>query len=52
MQSAVGFFLYYARALDITMLPALNQIASQQDQPTQHVMTKIQRLMDYANNYS
>ena len=52
VQSAVGCFLYYARALDSTMLPALNQIASQQAQPTQRVLTKVQRLLDYANTYS
>ena len=51
VQQVVGVFLYYARALDSTMLPALNQIGSQQAQPTQLVMKKIQRLMDYANTY-
>ena len=51
VQSAVGCFLYYARALDSTMLPALNQIASQQAQRTQRVMKKIQRLLDYANTH-
>ena len=34
------------------MLPALNQIVSQQAQPTQRVMAKVQRLLDYANTYS
>ena len=52
VQQVVGVFLYYTRALDITMLPALNQIGSQQTQPTQRVMKKIQRLMDYTNTYN
>ena len=51
VQQVVGVFLYYARALDSTMLPALNQIGAQQAQPTQLVMQKVQRLMDYANTY-
>ena len=34
------------------MLPALNQMADQQDQPTQSSMKKVQRLLDYANTYS
>ena len=51
VQSVVGTFLYYARAIDSTMLPALNQIGSQQSLPTKHVLEKIQRLMDYANTY-
>ena len=35
IQSAVGALLYYARAIDPTMLPALNQIGTQQATPTQ-----------------
>ena len=34
VQSVTGTLLYYARAIDSTMLPALNEIASQQAQPT------------------
>ena len=33
------------------MLPALNQIGVQQAQPTQLILKKIQRFMDYANTY-
>ena len=51
VQSVVGTFLYYARALDSTMLPALNNIGSQQAHPTVKVKEKIQQLMDYANTY-
>ena len=48
----VSVFLYYARALDSTMLPALNQIGAQQAKPTQSIMRKVQRLMNHANTYS
>ena len=34
VQEVVEVFLYYARALDITMLPDSNKIVSQQAQPT------------------
>ena len=51
IQSATGSFLYYARAIDSTMLPALNEIASAQAQPTQKTKQKLQRLLDYANTY-
>ena len=36
IQSVTGSFLYYGRALDRTILPALNEIASEQAQPTQN----------------
>ena len=52
VQSIVGTFLYYARAIDSTMLPALAQIAQQQAQPTQNTMKKYQQLMDYAATYN
>lgn len=51
VQSVVGTFLYYARAIDSTMLPALNDIGSQQAHPTEKVKQKIQTLMDYAHTY-
>ena len=51
IQTVVGTFLYYAQALDNTMLPALNDIATQQAQPTQKVKQKVQQLLDYANTY-
>ena len=43
--------LYYARTSDCTMLPALNQIGSQQAQSTIKVKKHFQRLLDYANSY-
>ena len=35
VQSIVGSLLYYARGIDSTMLPASNQIGTQQAQPTE-----------------
>ena len=52
IQSVIGTFLYYTRALDCTMLLALNQMYTQQAQPTQNNMKTVQRLLDYANTYS
>ena len=51
IQQVVGTFLYYARALDNTMLTALNDIGSQQALPTLNVQKKVQQLLDYANTY-
>ena len=41
-------FLYYAQAVDATMLPALGSIASQQVNPTEHTMQKVKLLLDYS----
>ena len=35
IQSVVGSFLYYARALDCSILPALQEISTQQPQATE-----------------
>ena len=43
--------MYYARALDSTMLPALNQIGSQQATPTQNTLKALHQLLDYAYTY-
>ena len=51
IQSVVGSLLYYARALDHTILPALNDIGSQQAKPTENVMKKCKQLLDYVATY-
>ena len=43
--------MYYGRAIDYTILPALNDIASAQAQPTQRTRDKTQQLMDYLHTY-
>ena len=51
VQSTTGSFLYYGRAIDYTILPALNDIASAQAKPTQKTKEKTQQLMDYLHTY-
>ena len=51
VQTITGILLYYARAIDGTMLPALLDIAREQSKPTESTMTKCIRLLDYAATY-
>jgi len=51
VQSMVESFLYYARAIDCTMLPALNKISKSQANPTQVTLDEHKQLLDYANTY-
>ena len=44
-------FLYYARAVDISMLPAVTAVASEQSKPTQAVLAAAKRLIAYAASY-
>lgn len=48
VQEVVGVFLYYARAVDCTMLAALGSLASQQSKPTENTMARIHQFLDYA----
>jgi hypothetical protein len=43
----VGTLLYYARAVDSTILPALSAIRTKQATPTQATMETIKQLLDY-----
>ena len=51
VQSIVGSILYYARALDSTMLPALNDIGSKQASATTGTNKQCKMLLDYAATY-
>ena len=51
VQAIVGSLLYYARAVDPTMLPAVTAVASAQATPTQNVLQQAQRLLAYAATY-
>ena len=51
VQSVVGSLLYHGRALDASILPALNTISSQQNSPTAKVKEKCLRLLDYIATY-
>ncbi len=48
VEQIVGVFLYYARALDPTMLYACNKISTQQANPTTETMEWADRLLLYA----
>ena len=41
IQEVLGVFLYYARAVDCTMLTALSSLATQQAKPTQNTLQHI-----------
>ena len=47
VQQVVGSLLYYALALDFTMLVALGSIASQQTKPTEKTMSEVTWLLNY-----
>jgi hypothetical protein len=51
IQEVIGTFLYYARCIDSTMLAALGTIATQQANPTQNTMKKVQQFLDYASTH-
>jgi hypothetical protein len=46
----VGTFLFYARAIDISMLTALNAIAADTAAPTQRTMERTKQFLDYATS--
>ena len=48
IQEVIGVFLYYARAVDCTMLAALGSLATQQANPTENAMKKVKQFLDYA----
>jgi hypothetical protein len=47
MQQIVGSFLYYARAVDPTILMALSAIAAQQSAPTEETLACVNQFLDY-----
>ena len=51
VQAVVGSLLYYARAVDPTMLPAVTAIASAQANPTALVLSQAHCLLAYAATY-
>jgi hypothetical protein len=48
IQQITGTLLYYARAVDPTMLVALNDISHEQTKPTTKTKEKVKVLLDYA----
>jgi hypothetical protein len=51
IQAISGTFLYYGRACDPCILPALNEIAAEQAKPTTDTIAKTEMLMDYLHTY-
>jgi hypothetical protein len=47
IQQVAGTLLYYGRAVDPTILPALSSIASEQTAPTERTMERVKQLLDY-----
>jgi hypothetical protein len=48
VQEVTEVFLFYARAVDSTMLVALSAIAAEQGSPTQQTLRKVEQFLDYA----
>ena len=48
MQQVVGTFLFYARAIDTTVLTPLIAIAETQSKPTERTLEKVRQFLDYA----
>eukprot|EP00804_Cyclotella_cryptica_P023921 CCRYP_010052-RD/>CCRYP_010052-RD protein AED:0.22 eAED:0.18 QI:0/-1/0/1/-1/0/1/0/482 len=48
VQEVIGVFLYYARAVDCTMLTALGSLATQQAKPTTTTLDRVYQFLDYA----
>jgi hypothetical protein len=52
LQEIVGAILFYARAVNCTMLTAVNHVASEQQAvPTKRVLQAAERLLEYAAQY-
>jgi hypothetical protein len=47
IQQVVGSFLYYARAVDPTILMALSDITTQQTTPTENTKKQVDQFLDY-----
>ena len=50
VQQVTGTFLYYARAVDSTMLVALIALASEQASPIKNTMEKVMTFLDYSSS--
>ena len=50
VQEVIGTFLYYARCVDASMLPALGTLATQQASPTKNTK-KCKQFLNYAANH-
>ena len=51
VQEVIGVLLFYSRAVDPTMLMAVNKISTQTAKPTRATLKAIDRLLSYAERY-
>jgi len=51
IQEVIGVILFYARAVDSTMLMPVNRLASRQANPTEQVESEVKHLLQYAASY-
>ena len=51
VQSVIGSLLYYGRAVDPTILVALNELSTEQASPTTNTLQKIKQLLNYVATY-
>ena len=51
IQQVVGSFLYYARAIDMTILHALSAIAAEQSSPTERTLQRVRQFLDYMHTH-
>jgi hypothetical protein len=49
VQEVLGTFLYYARCVASSILPALETLATQQATPTKNTLKKMKQFLDYAS---
>ena len=51
IQQVIGDVLYYVRALDLTVLPGLSSIASEQTNARENTEKKVKQLLDYLETH-
>ena len=51
LQQTVGIFLYYARAVDYSVLTAITSISTRQSKITQQLKTNVTRMLAYMKTY-
>ena len=49
LQEVLGTLLYYARAVDSTILPALSELSTEQSKGTRKTLSKLKQLLDYCS---
>ena len=52
VQEVTGTFLYYARAINTTMLTALGSITKQQANPRENTIQKVKQFLDNATTFT